>query len=153
MRRSKSTTPAGSPSGRRHLLAVAVFALGAALPASNALGAQGASPERPARDGERAARFTRAQPDTSNVEPSDRSRTPNTSTVDVSPPDARRPLTQAAFDSWRSVRDVTLSNDGRWAAWSLVPQVGDGDVVLRDLGSGKEVRHTRGYIGRPQMKP
>ncbi len=65
----------------------------------------------------------------------------------------RRPLTQADFDGWRSIRDVTLSNDGRWSAWSLVPQVGDGEVVLRDLRSGREVRHTRGFIGRPQMKP
>jgi dipeptidyl aminopeptidase/acylaminoacyl peptidase len=48
---------------------------------------------------------------------------------------------------------VALSSDGRWAAWSLVPQVGDGEVVLRDLRSGSEVRHTRGFIGRPQMKP
>jgi dipeptidyl aminopeptidase/acylaminoacyl peptidase len=77
----------------------------------------------------------------------------NASSVDVSASAARRPLTQAAFDSWLSIRDVTLSNDGRWAAWSLVPQVGEGEVVLRDLRSGREVRHSRGFIGRPQMKP
>ena len=65
----------------------------------------------------------------------------------------RRALTQADFDAWRSIRDVTLSADGRWAAWSLVPQVGDGEVVLRNLRSGSELRHTRGFIGRPQMKP
>ncbi len=66
---------------------------------------------------------------------------------------AQRPLAQADFDGWRSIRDVALSNDGRWAAWSLVPQAGDGEVVLRDLRSGADVHHTRGYIGRPQMKP
>lgn len=66
---------------------------------------------------------------------------------------ARQPLTQAAFDSWRSIRDVTLSNDGQWAAYSLVPQAGDGEVVLRELDSRKEYRHTRGFIGRPQLKP
>ena len=68
-------------------------------------------------------------------------------------PGAKVPLTQAAFDSWRSIRDVTLSNDGHWAAYSLVPQAGDGEIVLRELGTSREIRHTRGYIGRPQMKP
>jgi dipeptidyl aminopeptidase/acylaminoacyl peptidase len=34
-----------------------------------------------------------------------------------------------------------------------VPQVGEGEVVLRDLRGGREVRHSRGFIGRPQMKP
>ncbi len=66
---------------------------------------------------------------------------------------SKRALTQPDFDAWRSIRDVTLSNDGRWAAWSLIPQVGDGEVVLRDLRSGSELRHTRGFVGRPQMKP
>lgn len=65
---------------------------------------------------------------------------------------AKKPLTPAAFDGWRSIHDVTLSDDGRWAVYSLVPQVGDGEVVVRDLRSGVEHRHTRGFIGRPQTK-
>ncbi|HET7553665.1 MAG TPA: prolyl oligopeptidase family serine peptidase [Gemmatimonadaceae bacterium] len=147
------TTPPTPLFRRRHVLAVALLALGSALPAASTLRAQEAASDRAPHDAARATRFTGARPDTSSVDASESSQARNTSTVDVSAPAAKRPLTQAAFDSWRAIRDVALSNDGRWAAWSLVPQVGDGEVVLRDLRSGKEVRHTRGYIGRPQMKP
>jgi dipeptidyl aminopeptidase/acylaminoacyl peptidase len=66
---------------------------------------------------------------------------------------AQRPLTVADFDQWRSVQGETLSPDGRWAAYSLVPQVGEGEVVVRALPSGPEYRHTRGYIGRPETRP
>jgi dienelactone hydrolase len=65
---------------------------------------------------------------------------------------AKQVLTAAAFDGWRSIHGATLSTDGRWAAYSLVPQVGDGEVVVRDLETGREYRHTRGFIGRPQTK-
>jgi dipeptidyl aminopeptidase/acylaminoacyl peptidase len=153
MRRSASTRPAEYPFRRHHVLAIALLALGTALPAVSTLGAQEAGTERTTRDAGRATWGKSAAPDTSSVDASESARMRNTSNVDVPAPDSRRPLTQAAFDSWRSIRDVTLSNDGRWAAWSLVPQVGDGEVVVRDLRSGKEMRHTRGYIGRPQMKP
>jgi dienelactone hydrolase len=64
-----------------------------------------------------------------------------------------RPLTVADFDQWRSIQGETLSPDGRWAAYSLVPQVGEGEVVVRALPSGPEYRHTRGYIGRPETRP
>jgi dipeptidyl aminopeptidase/acylaminoacyl peptidase len=137
--------PAEHYSRQRLALATALFALGTTIPTGTALRAQQqATTVRPSREPASASRPDAAQ---SNAARAD------TPQANASRPDARRPLTQAAFDSWRSIRDVTLSNDGRWAAWSLVPQVGDGDVVLRDLRSGKEVSHTRGFIGRPQMKP
>ncbi|HEU4563674.1 MAG TPA: prolyl oligopeptidase family serine peptidase [Gemmatimonadaceae bacterium] len=65
---------------------------------------------------------------------------------------ARKPLTAEAFDRWRSIRGERLSDDGRWVVYSLVPQVGDGEVVVRATAGAAEYRHTRGYIGRPQTR-
>lgn len=153
MRRSPLRTPVGHPPHRRRTLAAALLALGAAFPIGAELRAQQATADRASGAAAHVARPRAARPHASTPDVSRGARAPNTSTSDVSSPDARRPLTQADFDSWRSIRDVTLSNDGRWAAWSLVPQMGEGEVVLRELRTEREIRHTRGYIGRPQMKP
>lgn len=64
----------------------------------------------------------------------------------------KRPLTPADFDGWRSIRNETLSRDGAWAVFSLVPQVGEGEVVVRSTRDGAEFRHPRGFIGRPQTR-
>ena len=64
-----------------------------------------------------------------------------------------RPLTQDAYDDWRSIQGAALSRDGRWVAYSLVPQVGDGELVVRATRGSKEYRATRGFIGRPQLEP
>lgn len=66
--------------------------------------------------------------------------------------DARRALAPADFDAWRSVSSPGLSRDGRWVIYTLAPQVGDGEVVVRSAAGGPELRHTRGYIGRPQTR-
>ncbi|HEX8209788.1 MAG TPA: prolyl oligopeptidase family serine peptidase [Longimicrobium sp.] len=66
--------------------------------------------------------------------------------------EGRRAITVADFDQWRSVHGATLSRDGRWAVYTLVPQVGDGEVVVRSTAGGAEHRHTRGYVGRPQTR-
>jgi dienelactone hydrolase len=64
----------------------------------------------------------------------------------------KRALSVADFDQWRSVHGSSLSRDGRWVAYSLVPQVGDGEVVVRAADGSAEHRHPRGYIGRPQTR-
>src|SRR5258708_15083076 len=43
----------------------------------------------------------------------------------------KKPLTQADWDRWRSITAPTLSPDGKWAAYTLTPQVGDGEFVVR----------------------
>src|SRR4030095_14811363 len=42
----------------------------------------------------------------------------------------KKALTQADWDRWRSITNPTLSNDGKWAAYTLTPQVGDGEFVV-----------------------
>jgi dipeptidyl aminopeptidase/acylaminoacyl peptidase len=65
----------------------------------------------------------------------------------------KKALTQADWDRWRSIQGATLSGDGRWAAYTLSPQVGDGEFVVRSTSSATEYRVPVGYIGRPNNTP
>ena len=65
----------------------------------------------------------------------------------------KKALTQADWDRWRSIQAPTLSPDGRWAAYTLSPQVGDGEFVVRSTTSNTEYRVPVGYIGRPNNTP
>ena len=66
---------------------------------------------------------------------------------------AKRALTQADWDTWRSISGAALSPDGKWAAYSLIPQVGDGDLIVRSTTGTTEYRVARGYLGRPNNVP
>ncbi len=65
----------------------------------------------------------------------------------------KRALTQADWDHWRLISGAALSNDGRWAAYTLIPQVGDGELVIRSTQSSTEYRVPRGFLGRPNNTP
>ena len=65
----------------------------------------------------------------------------------------KKPLTQADWDRWRSINNPTLSYDGKWAAYTLQPQVGDGEFVVRATSGTTEYRVPVGYIGRPNNVP
>ena len=53
---------------------------------------------------------------------------------------ARRPLALNDFDRWRSIASQQISADGKWLAYSVFPQVGDGEMVLVNLSNQKETR-------------
>ncbi len=59
---------------------------------------------------------------------------------------AKRPLTVNDFDSWRSTASQQISADGKWLAYSVFPQVGNGEVVLVDLATKKEIRIPSGAL-------
>src|SRR6266550_9638642 len=63
----------------------------------------------------------------------------------------KRALTPDDWDHWRSISSPAISNDGRWVVYSLVPQVGDGELVVRATSGSAEYRVPRGFVGRPQM--
>jgi dipeptidyl aminopeptidase/acylaminoacyl peptidase len=65
----------------------------------------------------------------------------------------KKALTQADWDRWRSIQSPALSPDGKWAAYTLSPQVGDGEFVVRSTTSATEYRIPVGYIGRPNNTP
>ena len=61
----------------------------------------------------------------------------------------RRPITQDDYDRWRVAQAPTIAPTGAWAAWTEVPQVGDGDLVVRETRGTREARVPRGFLGRP----
>ena len=69
----------------------------------------------------------------------------------AAPPAAKRPLAHRDYDAWRSIATPTLSRDGRYFAYSYMPQDGDGDLVVRDLKTGKEQRYGVGALPPPPL--
>ncbi len=64
---------------------------------------------------------------------------------------AKRPLTHQDYDSWRNIQNQQLSPDGRYLAYALFPQAGDGEFVVRELATKKEFRN--GIGARPAPPP
>src|SRR5436309_856968 len=66
-----------------------------------------------------------------------------TAAAPADPP--QRPIGHGDYDGWHSINDTQLSRDGKSLAYDLVPQDGDGEIVVRDLAAGREHRHPIGY--------
>src|SRR5438874_7111302 len=64
---------------------------------------------------------------------------------------SKRPLNHRDYDSWRSIAGQKLSNDGKFLAYGVFPQDGDGVVIVRNLVTGKEQREPAG--ARPIAAP
>ena len=64
---------------------------------------------------------------------------------------AKRPLTHKDYDAWRAISSQRLSNDGKFLAYGVFPQEGDGEVILRNLVTGQETRFAAG--ARPAPPP
>ena len=76
-----------------------------------------------------------------------------TAAVAAQIPPAPRPLAHSDFDSWRSIATPQLSHDGRWLAYSFMPQDGDGELVVREVATGKEHRVPVGALPPPAVPP
>ena len=66
---------------------------------------------------------------------------------------SKRPIEHTDFDAWRTIATPFLSRDGRWLAYSVQPQDGDGDLVIRELATGKERRESVGLLPTPMIAP
>jgi len=55
-----------------------------------------------------------------------------------------KPLTFLDLMQFRQIEDAVISNDGGWIAYALVPDRGDGEVVIRSTASDTEIRIERG---------
>src|SRR5579864_3334766 len=56
----------------------------------------------------------------------------------------KRPLSYDTYDYWRSISGTRLSRDGQWLAYALTSQGEDGDLVVRNLKTGKDYHAARG---------
>lgn len=59
---------------------------------------------------------------------------------------AKRPLHHRDYDPWKTISGQVLSRDGHFLAYSLFPEEGDGEIVVRNLTTGKEVRDSAGSL-------
>ena len=65
----------------------------------------------------------------------------------------KKVLTQADWDKWKSIQGAAISNDGKWALYTLAPLVGDGEMIVRATQGTGEYHVPRGYLGRPNNVP
>jgi len=63
----------------------------------------------------------------------------------------KRPLTHKDYDAWRSIASPSVSRSGEWLAYSYMPQEGDGDLVIKNLKTGKESRYAVGMLPPPPI--
>jgi dipeptidyl aminopeptidase/acylaminoacyl peptidase len=57
---------------------------------------------------------------------------------------AKIPLDYKAYDGWNAIRGTVFSNDGRYAAYALVPEDGDGRLIVHDFQTGIDLTEARG---------
>jgi len=60
---------------------------------------------------------------------------------------SKRSLTHDDYDSWKSIARSGISPDGIWIFYLETPQDGEADLVVMNLKTNKEYRHTIGYSG------
>src|SRR5262245_19242013 len=64
--------------------------------------------------------------------------------LSAQPPSTKKPITHDVYDGWKSIQNTKVSRDGIWVAYALVPQDGDGELVVRNLKTNVEYRAARG---------
>ncbi len=62
---------------------------------------------------------------------------------------AKRPINHHDYDSWRAIAGQKLTNDGKFLAYGLFPQDGDGEIVVRNLVTGQESHTPAGMRPAP----
>jgi dipeptidyl aminopeptidase/acylaminoacyl peptidase len=61
----------------------------------------------------------------------------------------KRALTPDDYDGWRHIQNQQLSNDGHYLAYAVFPQQGDGELIIRDLVTGRELHQPAGELPPP----
>ncbi len=67
------------------------------------------------------------------------------------PQTAKRPLNHKDYDGWRSIASQALTRDGKTLVYAIFPEEGDGELVVRELASGKERRESIGQQPPPPL--
>ncbi|MBS1562984.1 MAG: hypothetical protein JST39_01290, partial [Bacteroidetes bacterium] len=57
----------------------------------------------------------------------------------------KKPLDHSVYDGWQSIGDKYISNDGKWAVYTVNPQEGDGMLVVQATDNSYKREIPRGY--------
>ena len=52
----------------------------------------------------------------------------------------KKQLDHSVYDDWKSLRDISISHDGRFVNAIISPQEGDSTLYIRDLKTRKELK-------------
>ncbi|HVT87087.1 MAG TPA: prolyl oligopeptidase family serine peptidase [Chitinophagaceae bacterium] len=60
----------------------------------------------------------------------------------------KKPLDHSVYDSWQSIGERMISNDGKWVVYTVCPQVGDTTLVIQssDARYKKEIEHSKNAV-------
>ena len=57
----------------------------------------------------------------------------------------KKPLDHTVYDSWQSIGERLISNDGKWVIYTINPQEGDNDLVIQSSDAKYKKTVPRGY--------
>ena len=57
----------------------------------------------------------------------------------------KKPLDHTVYDSWQSIGERLLSNDGKYIAFTITPQDGDANLMLQSVDGSIKMQFARGY--------
>jgi dipeptidyl aminopeptidase/acylaminoacyl peptidase len=57
----------------------------------------------------------------------------------------KKPLDHTVYDGWQSISDRAISNDGKYVAYAVNPQEGDGLLTIQSVAAGYKKQFPRGY--------
>jgi hypothetical protein len=57
----------------------------------------------------------------------------------------KKPLDHSVYDGWKSVGERMISNDGKFIVYTIVPQEGDGELVIQSPQTNYKKTIARGY--------
>ena len=57
----------------------------------------------------------------------------------------KKPLDHSVYDGWKSLSEKLISNDGSYIVYSINPQEGDGNMIIRNIKTNYSLTVQRGY--------
>ena len=57
----------------------------------------------------------------------------------------KKPLDHSVYDSWQSIGEKAISNDGKWVVYAINPQEGDNELVIQSTDAKYKKTIARGY--------
>jgi hypothetical protein len=55
----------------------------------------------------------------------------------------KKELDHTVYDSWQSIRETLLHPQGKYIVYAIVPQEGDGTIIIRNVKTGNELSIAR----------